>query len=92
MLHFEEIFALKPIRGVNQAGRIEIDSISQGNQYMGMGLIKWTYVNIRKYFYDKYEHMWLKCSPIFKMLVVIFECLYESSWHNEKDWVIVDIL
>ena len=59
---------------------------------MGMGLIKWTYVNIRKYFCDKSEYMWLKRGPIFKMLVVIFESLYESSWHDEKDWVIVDIL
>jgi len=92
MLHFKEIFAFKSFGGLHKARCIEVNPIPEGYKYMGKGLIDGTNVNIWKNFTDKSEYVWFIRGPIFKMLVVIFEGLYETSWHNEKDRVIVDIL
>ena len=59
---------------------------------MGKGLINGTNVNIWEDFKNKSEYVWFIRGPIFKMLVVIFEGLYETSWHNKKDRVIVNYL
>jgi len=55
-------------------------------------LIKRADVNIWEYFENQLEDMRFKGCPIFELPVKPSESLNISSGHNDKDWMIVDIL